>query len=157
MRRGAVPVAALTSDDRTQLGQGELVTVDSTIDANTGTIRLKAKFPNTDDALWPGQFVNVRVQLGIRQEAVTVPSMAVQRGQNGLFVFVAKPDNTVTVQPVDVEQDDGKVAVVGKGLSGAELVVVAGHSRLSNGARINATDAKPADAKQAGQEGSPRT
>lgn len=152
MRRGPVPVMAFTSDDRTQLSAGELLTVDNAIDAATGTIRLKAKFANADDALWPGQFVNVRVQLDTRTDAVTVPSAAVQRGQSGMFVFIARPDNTAAVQPVDIAQDDGKLAVVTKGLSGEERVVLSGQSRLSNGARVN-----PTDAKQAGQEGSPRT
>ena len=81
MRRGKVPVIAYTSDDKARLGEGELLTIDSSIDTNTGTIRLKAMFANTDDALWPGQFINVRVQLDIRHGAPTVPVTAVQRGR----------------------------------------------------------------------------
>ena len=152
MRRGKVPVTAYSSDDKAELSRGELLTVDSAIDPTTGAIRLKAAFPNEDDALWPGQFVNVRIRLDVRPDAVTLPSAAVQRGQNGLFVYVIKPDNTAAVQPVEVEQDDGKLAVIGKGLAGTERVVLSGQSRLGNGARVNATDAKPS-----GQEGSPRT
>ena len=152
MRRGKLPVTAYSSDDKTELSEGELLTVDSAIDPATGTIRLKAAFSNTDETLWPGQFVNVRVRLDTRQDALTLPSAAVQRGQSGLFVYVVKPDNTAAVQPVEIEQDDGKLAVLAKGLSGTERVVLSGQSRLNNGARVNATDSKPP-----GQEGSPRT
>ncbi len=144
MRRDALPVLMYNSDDKTKLAEGELLTIDSAIDPATGTIRLKASAPNLDSALWPGQFVNVHLQLDIRRDVPTVPSVAIQRGVAGLYVFVVKPDGTVGVQPVEVEQDDGKVAVVGHGLSGTERVVVAGQSRLSNGTRVAATEQKPA-------------
>lgn len=141
-RNGKIPVTAFSSDDKVQLGLGEFQTVDSAIDQATGTIRLKATFPNDEEALWPGQFVNVRIRLGVRQDVITLPSVAVQRGQGGLFVYVVKPDNTAVIQPVEVEQDDGNLAVVGKGLTGTERIVLSGQSRLSDGARVSATDAK---------------
>ena len=144
MRRGTLPVLAYSSDDRTLLGEGELLTIDSTIDATTGSIKLKAVFANPDDNLWPGQFVNVRMRLDIRHDVPTAPSAAVQRGSNGLYVFVLKPDSTVGVQPVDILQDDGKIVQIAKGLDGGERIVVAGQSRLSNGARVTATEAAPA-------------
>lgn len=144
MRRGKLPVTAYSSDDRTKLSEGELLTLDSSIDAATGTIKLKAVFPNMDDTLWPGQFVNVWMRLDLRGDALTVPSQAVQRGPNGLYVYLVKPDGTAGVQPVDVDQDDGQVAVIAKGLEGDERVVLAGQSRLSNGARVSVTDTKPA-------------
>lgn len=144
MRRGALPVLIYSSDDKTKLAEGELLTIDSAIDPATGTIRLKAAAPNLDSALWPGQFVNVRLQLDVRENVPTVPSMAVQRGVAGLYVFVAKQDGTVGMQPVEVEQDDGRMAVVGQGLDGTERVVVAGQSRLNDGARVAATEQKPA-------------
>jgi multidrug efflux system membrane fusion protein len=144
MRRGKLPVMAYSSDDRTKLSEGELLTLDSSIDATTGTIKLKAVFANADDNLWPGQFVNVRMRLDLRGDVLTLPSPAVQRGAAGMYVYVVKPDGTAAVQPVEVDQDDGQVAVVAKGLDGGERVVLAGQSRLSNGARVNATDAKPA-------------
>jgi len=144
MRQGKLQVLAYGSDDRTKLSEGELLTIDSAIDASTGTIKLKAVFANTDDNLWPGQFVNVRTQLSIRHGALTVPSAAVQRGPNGLYVFLVKPDGTAALQPIDVDQDDGQTAVVAKGLSGGERVVLAGQSRLSIGARVLATEPKPA-------------
>ena len=144
MRQGKLQVLAYGSDDRTKLSEGELLTIDSAIDASTGTIKLKAVFANTDDNLWPGQFVNVRTQLSIRHGALTVPSAAVQRGPNGLYVFLVKPDSTAALQPIDVDQDDGQTAVVAKGLSRGERVVLAGQSRLSIGARVLATEPMPA-------------
>lgn len=144
MRRGKLPVLAYSGDDRTKLSEGELLTLDSSIDATTGTIKLKAVFANADDSLWPGQFVNVRMQLDMRPGVLTLPSAAIQRGVNGLYVYVVKPDGTAALQPVEVDQDDGRAAVVSAGLSGTERVVLSGQSRLSNGARVNATDAKPA-------------
>ena len=144
MRRGTLPVSAWSSDDSKPLSDGELLTVDSAIDATTGTIKLKATFANTDDNLWPGQFVNVRMQIDMRPDVLTVPSNAIQRGQSGLFVFMVKPDKTVAIRPVDVAQDDGKQAVVTKGLTAGDHIVVAGQSRLTNGTRVAATDQKPA-------------
>ena len=144
MRRGKLPVVALASDDKTTLAEGELLTLDSSIDAATGTIKLKAVFANADDALWPGQFVNARVRLDVRRDAMTVPSAAVLRGAAGMYVYVVKPDGTAGVQAVTVAQDDGQVAVITEGLTGPEKVVVAGQSRLISGARVTATDAKPA-------------
>ncbi len=144
IRGGKLPVLAYAGDDRTKLSEGELLTLDSSIDATTGTIKLKAAFANTDDNLWPGQFVNVRMRLDIRKDVLTVPSAAVLRGANGMYVYVVKPDGTAAVQPIEVDQDDGQVAVVTSGLTGPEKVVLAGQSRLNNGARVAATDAKTA-------------
>jgi multidrug efflux system membrane fusion protein len=144
MRQGKLQVTAYSSDDRTKLSEGELLTIDSAIDASTGTIKLKAVFANLDDNLWPGQFVNVRTRLEMRRGALTLPSAAVQRGPEGLYVFVVKPDNTAASQPVEVGQDDGHAVVVAKGLSGGERVVLAGQSRLSIGALVVATEPKPA-------------
>jgi len=101
-------------------------------------------FGNQDDALWPGQFVNVRLQLDTNRNAPTVPTTAVQRGPDGIYVYVVRPDNTVVREPVDVEQDDGKIAVVSRGLEGGETVVIAGQSRLTNGSRVAATAQKQA-------------
>lgn len=144
MRQGKPLVTAYSSDDRTKLSEGELVTIDSAIDPLTGTIKVKAAFTNMDDNLWPGQFVNVRTRLDLRRGVLTLPSAAIQRGQSGLFVFLVKPDNTAALQPVEVAQDDGQVAVVTKGLDGSERIVLAGQSRLSIGTRVVATEAKPA-------------
>ena len=144
MAKGRLPVAALASDDKTLLGEGELLTPDNTIDTTTGTIKLKAVFPNTANRLWPGQFVNVRLQTGIERGVLTVPSIAVQRGLGHLFVYVAKPDNTVAVAPVTMTLDDGHTAIIASGVHAGQQVVVAGQSRLQNGSRVTITPAKPA-------------
>jgi multidrug efflux system membrane fusion protein len=144
MRRSKLPVLAYSSDDKVKLSQGELLTTDSAIDINSGTIKLKAVFPNTDDALWPGQFVNVRLQLDTRRDAPTVPTTAVQRGPDGLYVYLVKPDSTVTRQAIDIEQDDGNIAVISRGLDGGETVVASGQSRLTNGTRVAVAAAKTA-------------
>lgn len=143
MAHGQLPVFARTSDDRTQLSAGHLLTIDNTIDQTTGTIRLKAEFANLDNRLWPGQFVNVRLQVDTLKNVVTVPSVAVQRGPDGLFVYVVKPDSTVAIQPVDVPQDDGSAAVIAKGVDEGVQVVTNGMSRLQNGTRV-AVDQKAA-------------
>ena len=144
MRRGKLPVQAYSGDDRLKLSEGELLTLDSSIDATTGTIKLKAVFANTDDNLWPGQFVNVRMLLDVRRNVLTLPTGAVQRGPDSLYVYVVKPDETAALQRIEIDQDDGQVAVVTKGLEGGERVVLAGQSRLSSGARVAATEVKPA-------------
>ena len=132
-----LPVLAYAQDGTTRLAQGALLTIDNEIDQATGTIKLKAVFPNLDDRLWPGQFVNVHLQVGTLAHAMTVPSTAVQRGPNGLYVYVVKPDSTVQMQPVDVQQDDGKIAVIGKGLDDGVNVVTAGQSRLQAGVKVS--------------------
>jgi len=146
MARQRLPVAAFAQDDRTQLAEGTLLTIDNQIDQSTGTIKLKAVFPNADDKLWPGQFVNARLQVGTLAHALTVPSNAVQRGPNGLYVYLVGSDSAAKMQPVDVQQDDGKVAVVGKGLDDGATVVTAGQSRLQDGAKVSVR--APADDKK---------
>jgi multidrug efflux system membrane fusion protein len=144
MKRGKLPVIAYSSDDKVKLSAGELLTVDSTIDSSTGTIKLKATFANKDDSLWPGQFVNVRMQTSVSGDATTVPSAAVQRGPNGYYTFIIKPDDTVAVQPIDVAQDDGTTAVISKGVKPGDKVVTGGQSRLTAGTKVAATETKPA-------------
>ena len=143
-------VLAYSADDRTELSGGELLTPDNTIDTSTGTIRLKAVFANADDKLWPGQYVNVRLLLRTEPKALTVPSEAVQRGPEGLYVFLLGTDGTVSIHPVRTGQDDGHVAVIADGLQAGQQVVVAGQSRLSNGTRV----AVAAPAASAGKSGS---
>jgi multidrug efflux system membrane fusion protein len=142
MAQGTLPVMAFSPDDRAELSRGELLTVDSAIDQTTGTIRLKAVFANQDTRLWPGQFVNVRLQLEIQRNVVAVPSASVQRGPTGLFVYTVKDDQTIDIARVELGQDDGMVAVVRKGLEDGTRVVTAGQSRLRVGAKV--TIAQPA-------------
>jgi multidrug efflux system membrane fusion protein len=139
--KGPVPIIAFNNQNPpVQLATGTLLTPDNTIDTSTGTISLKATFDNADDHLWPGQFVNTRVQVGTVQKAVTVPRVAIQHGPDGLFVYVVKPDQTVGQANVEIGYQNEDRTVVTKGLSGTETVVVSGQSRLAPGTRVTATD-----------------
>ena len=101
-------VIAYASDDKTELGTGKVTLIDNQIDAATGTLRLKGTFENTDERLWPGEFVNARLVLSTRKDAVTVPQRAVMQGANGYFVYVVKPDNTVERRTVEVRCHAGR-------------------------------------------------
>jgi multidrug efflux system membrane fusion protein len=133
---GKLAVTAIAADDRTKLSEGTLLTVDNAIDPTSGTIKLKAVFANTDNKLWPGQFVNASLLLGTRTGVLVVPSVAVQHAPERRFIYVVQPDSTVTAQTVEVDQDDGQVAVVTKGLEAGAHVVVNGQSRLRQGTRV---------------------
>jgi multidrug efflux system membrane fusion protein len=137
MRHGKLPVQAWSGDDQTELGTGTLLTINNQIDQSTGTISLKATFPNKDDRLWPGQFINARLQVATLPHALVIPSVAVQHGPNGLFAFVVKPDDTVALVPIEVSQDDGRLAVVTKGLDDGAKVVTDGQSRLQGGTKVS--------------------
>jgi multidrug efflux system membrane fusion protein len=137
MAKGVLPVAADTSDQRQELARGALLTPDNSVDPASGTIALKAQFANADLALTPGQFVSVRLQVDTAH-GVTVPHEAVQHGQDGLFVFAIKPDDTAERRTVEVAYDDGRVAVLDKGLADGERVVVAGQSRIGSGTKLAA-------------------
>ncbi len=140
---GKLVVLAYSADDRTLLGTGEMVTVDNAMDTGTGTIKVKARFTNEQNRLWPGQFVNVRLQSDVQKGVLTIPSIAVMRGPANLFVYMAKPDNTVAVTPVKIGQDDGQSVIVTSGLEDGAMVVVNGQSRLQNGSRIVPSPMKP--------------
>jgi membrane fusion protein, multidrug efflux system len=136
MAKGKPEVQAVSSDNSTMLSQGTLLTIDNSIDPTTGTIKVKATFPNADLKLWPGQFVNARLQIGELPNAVTVPDQAVQHGPNGLYVYVVKPDNTVAIAPVTVALDNGTVAAISGTVTQNDTVVISGQSRLYPGAKI---------------------
>ena len=129
-------VIAQGRDDQRQLATGTLAFVDNQIDVSTGSVRLRATFSNESYALWPGQYVNVRLLLKTLPQVVTVPSTAVQRGPSGMYVYVVKPDSTVAMQPITVEQMSGGTSVVEKGLASGTRIVVAGQYRLQPGTRI---------------------
>ena len=141
MASSASPVLAYASDDHTELDQGTLLTPDNTIDDNTGTIRLKATFPNAQNRLWPGQFINAHLQIGMARNAVTVPPAAIEHGSDGLYVYVVRSDSTVASQPVAVGYQNTKLALVTSGLAGGEDVVVDGQSRLQAGTKVAVTAA----------------
>ena len=138
--RSAAPtplnVEAFGGDGKRQLGAGTLLTMDNAIDTSTGTIRLKATFPNKDDRLWPGQFVNVHLQLGVAKNVITVPSEAVQHGVNGLYVYAVDNGSVAKLVPIETGQDDGQTTIVTKGLTANETVVTSGQSRLTDGTRV---------------------
>ncbi|HTZ77098.1 MAG TPA: efflux RND transporter periplasmic adaptor subunit [Stellaceae bacterium] len=134
--RAPVPVLAYSEDNQKNLATGKLTLIDNQIDQSTGTLHLKATFDNRDGALWPGEFVNARLIVGIDKNAVTVPARAVQRGPNGSYLFVVKPDDTVEMRTVQVAQEEDGVAVIGKGLTAGERIVVDGQYRLDDGTKV---------------------
>ena len=143
-----LPVLAFAGNDATELDRGMLLTPDNTIDPSTGTIRLKAVFPNQRNQLWPGQFVNARLLLKTEPNVLTVPSVAVQHGPAGLYVYVVTANATVARHDVRVERDDGRLAVIAQGLLDGQIVVTNGQSRLQDGTRV-AVDSKPTAAATA--------
>ena len=116
---------------------GELIFIDNAVDTMTGTIQLKAVFPNRDNALWPGQFVRVTLTLSELTGAIVVPSQAVQTGQTGSFVYIVKPDQTVELRPVTIGIANGGYTVIEKGLEAGQTVVTDGQLRLSPGAQVS--------------------
>jgi multidrug efflux system membrane fusion protein len=135
-----------------QLATGTLMTPNNMIDTTTGTISLKATFDNQDNHLWPGQFVNGRVQVGTVDNAITVPELAVEHGPDGTFVYTVKDDGTVAQTSVQIGEQVAGRTVVSKGLTGRETVVVSGQSRLAPGLHVVATDVT-----NAGSEAAPPT
>jgi multidrug efflux system membrane fusion protein len=159
LSEGPLPVEALQNDGKTVADKGQLVVIDNLVDQTTGTVRLKAEFPNAQLQLWPGQFVNIRLLLDTRRQVVVVPTASVQRGPNGTFVYVVGDDDTATVRPVTVVQQDDVQAVIGKGLRPAERVVTTGFVRLTEGSRVRVTnteDGKRPPPVKAGPEASRR-
>jgi len=135
MARGELPVTAEAPDDD-KASKGRLTFIDNAVDQTTGTIKVKGTFPNEDKRLWPGQFVNVSVTLTSDPTAIVVPSLAVQNGQQGQYVFVVKPDQTVELRTVKVARGNGEESVIQSGLQAGETVVTDGQLRLTPGARV---------------------
>jgi membrane fusion protein, multidrug efflux system len=154
MAEGKLPVDALTADGKSALDKGKVMVIDNQVDQTTGTVKLKAEFPNANLQLWPGQFVNVRVLIDTLRQVVVVPTAAVQRGPNGPFAYVLREGDTVTVRRVTLTQQDDVRAVVATGLQAGERVVTTGFSRLAEGVRVAVSDAE--DAGQIAPEARPR-
>lgn len=133
---GALTVAAYSADAKTKLAEGKVTLIDNQIDATTGTLRLKATFDNNDERLWPGEFVNARLQLSVRRGVVTVPQRVVMQGASGYYGYVVKPDNTVERRDFEIAATQDGLAVISKGLNAGEKVVSDGQYRLVNGARV---------------------
>ena len=136
MRKAPLDVDAYSRDDRTKLASGKLLTLNNEIDATTGTNKYKAVFQNEDRVLWPNQFVNIRLLLETRQNAITVPAAAIQRGNQGTFTYVVKPDNTVEPRVVKVGTTEGNLASIESGLQPGEMVVTDGQDKLQPGAKV---------------------
>ena len=146
MTKAALAVTATSRDGKTLLGTGKVLLVDNQIDQTTGTIRLKATFPNLDNKLWPGDFVNARVTLETRKKALTIPSAAIQRGPKGIFAYVVKTDNTAEMRLLEIGAESGSVTIVEKGLTDGERVTTSNQYRLQPGARVQLSSA-PAGAE----------
>jgi membrane fusion protein, multidrug efflux system len=140
--QGPLVVQAMGEDGKTLLSTGKLTLIDNQIDQTTGTLKLKGTFANEDERLWPGLFVNVRLILNMRRGVPTVPAQTVQDGPNGPYAYVIKDDSTVERRPVEVASVQDGVAVIAKGLTLGEKIVIEGQYRLTNGSRVRPTPPK---------------
>ena len=149
--KAPLTIEAQRPDSDAVIDRGTLRVVDNQVDQTTGTVKLKAEFPNTGFTLWPGQFVNVRLLIDTLKDVVVIPTGAVQRGPNGTFVYVVKDDNTVAIRPIAVQKQDETQTVVKSGLTPPERVVTTGFVRLTDGSKVafGSADGAPA----AGQQG----
>jgi multidrug efflux system membrane fusion protein len=148
MAHGAVEVTAFNQDNSRALSTGTLLLIDNFVDQASATMRLKAMFANGDDRLWPGDFVNARVLLDVKKDVLAIPSPAIQRGPDGVFTWVVKPDGVAEPRPVKVGPATGDQTIVMSGLSEGERVVVNGQYKLRAGARVTQEDQVPAVAKK---------
>ena len=146
-----LPVDAFDRELKTRLATGTLETFDSQIDQTTGTIKLKAVFPNNDYSLFPNQFVNVKLLVDTKRDALLVPAAAVQRNPQGTFVYVVRPDNTVEVRTVAVGAPQGDVIALDSGVTAGELVVTDGLDKLQAGTKVIAQMAANATVQRTSQ------
>jgi multidrug efflux system membrane fusion protein len=143
--------AAYSRDDQTKLATGSLQTIDNQIDQSTGTAKLKAVFSNGDNALWPNQFVNIRLLLEIRKNSTVVPAAAIQRGPQGNYAYVVKPDKTVEVRQLTVALTQGNLTAINAGISPGELVVTDGQDKLQADSKVDFRSPPGAGTRQASQ------
>ncbi len=146
MAKGKLAVTALPPNDPGPPATGLINFIDNAVDSTTGQIKVKGTFPNTDRRLWPGQYVNVNVTLSTEPNAIVAPSLAVQTGQQGTYVFVIKPDQTVDLRSVVVERTSGDESVIKSGLAVGETVVTDGQLRLNPGTKVSIKNGQPAKA-----------
>jgi multidrug efflux system membrane fusion protein len=145
--QGAVQVTAYDRDNVRLLSTGALATIDNVIDQSTATYRLKAMFANADEKLWPGEFVNARLLLQVRKDVVVIPSVAVQRGPNGLFTWVVKADNTVEPRPIKTATAGDNTTMILSGVNDRERVVTDGQYKLQTNAPVNIVNPRAASAQ----------
>jgi multidrug efflux system membrane fusion protein len=145
---------ALSTDNQTEFDVGKLQVIDNQVDQQTGTIRLKAEFPNDKRQLWPGQFVNVRLLVDTLKDVVVAPTEAIQRGPNGPYVYVVGADDTVSMRQVTITRQDEKRAVIAQGVTAGEKLVTSGFGRLKDGSAVSVGDGSaPAPAEDSGKPG----
>jgi multidrug efflux system membrane fusion protein len=136
MKKGQLAVQAYSRDDKTKLAEGKLLTLDNQIDQTTGTIKLKSQFDNPDLLLWPNEFVNARLFLSERKNALIIPSAAIQTGAQGSFVYLVGSDNKAEVRPIQVDFAEGNISVIRQGLAEGYQIVVDGAEKLQSGAAV---------------------
>jgi multidrug efflux system membrane fusion protein len=157
LARGEVPVEAYSRDGTTRLAIGKLAVLDNQINQATATLRLKALMPNADRGLWPNAFVKARMLVETRKDAIVIPSVAVQRGPQGTFVYTVGPDRVAQMKPVTIALTTGDVVVIGKGLDGGEQVIIEGQNQVRPGGRVAPSGANgPGGAPAAPGQGSGR-
>jgi len=139
----AVPVEAYDREGRTKIASGTLAAIDNQIDPTTGTLRLKASFANTDGALYPNQFVNARVLIDVLHDALLAPAEAIQRGPQGAYVFVVKPDKVVQLRRVQLGPSEAGAVTVKSGVAAGDALVVDGTEKVQDGARVESTVRQP--------------
>ncbi|WP_050897854.1 efflux RND transporter periplasmic adaptor subunit [Nitrospirillum viridazoti] len=152
LRSGRPPLVSAKTADGLVAATGRLVFIDNSVDAQSGTIQLKGLYDNKDRALWPGQFVDVTLHLGMEADVLSVPAVAVQRGQAGPYVFVVKADDTVDMRPVTVGRFAEQGAVIASGVEAGERVVTEGQLRLVPGAKIVERPATQGGGQEGGVE-----
>jgi multidrug efflux system membrane fusion protein len=136
MSKGKLAVDAYSRDDQTKIAMGFLTTIDNQIDVTTGTGKLKAVFENRDRSLWPNQFVNIHLLLEVKKNNTVVPSAAIQRGPQGTYVFVVKPDSTAEMRNVAISISQGNLTAITQGLTPGEVVVTDGQDKLQPGTKV---------------------
>jgi multidrug efflux system membrane fusion protein len=146
MARGPVEVTAFDQNNRDRLATGTLLLVDNAVDQATSTIRLKASFPNEDEKLWPGDFVNARLLVETRKDVIAVPTSAVQRGPQGLFTWIVTGKNTAEPRPIEVGPNSGNLTIIATGVSEGDRVVTDGQYKLKRGVAVTFGGAQTAAA-----------
>ena len=136
MKKESLAVEAYSRDNNTNLAEGKLLTIDNQIDQTTGTVKLKAQFDNHDQSLWPNQFVNARLFLNVRKDAIVIPIAAIQNGAQGSFVYVVGSDNKAQVRSIQADFSEGNISVIREGLNPGEQIVIDGADKLQAGAEV---------------------
>jgi multidrug efflux system membrane fusion protein len=136
----AIPIDAFDRNQTHKIATGVLGTIDNQVDTTTGTFKLRGIFPNDDERLFPNQFVNIRMLINVDRGATVIPTSAIERGQQGSFVYVVQPDNTVASRPVTLGTTEGERVAIAKGLSVGERVVTDGADKLKEGMQVIVQD-----------------